>query len=413
MRLEHVEFSGSQNARLSGRLELPDDRPSTFALFAHCFTCSKDAVAASRISRALTDYGIAVLRFDFTGLGGSDGDFANTNFTSNIIDLVSAADYLRSNHEAPALLIGHSLGGAAVLAVAEQLPEVRAVATIGAPADTEHILHLFSESRPKIEEHGEAEVCLAERPFRIRKQFLDDIASQPQKERIGRLRASLLVMHSPIDQTVGIDNAQHIFVAARHPKSFVALDGGDHLLTDPADARFVASVLAAWAGRYLTAPTADPDPADSPEGTVVVSESGRGPYGQRVVTGRHVLAADEPAPLGHDSGPSPYDLLLAGLGACTSMTLRMYADRKQWPLSHVSVSLRHSRIHARDCEDCATQSGRLDRVDRVIHVSGDLDDDQRQRLLEIADRCPVHRTLHSEVNIRSTIADAEVETSDP
>ena len=333
MRNEKVTFPGSGGTPLAGRLDLPDARPRAFALFAHCFTCSKDVVAASRIAQALTAFDIAVLRFDFTGLGGSDGDFANTNFTSNVADLVNAADYLRSNHAAPTILVGHSLGGAAVLAAAEHIPEARAVATIGAPAGTDHVLHLLGESRHKIEETGEAEVCLASRPFRIRSQFLDDIANQPQADRIFRLDAALLVMHSPSDATVGIDNARCIFDAARHPKSFVSLDGADHLLTRAADARFAASMLASWASRYLCeddcrSPESATSTVAADDGLVVVAENGRGPYGQRITVGRHLLSADEPTPVGHDTGPSPYDLLLAGLGACTSMTLRMYATRQ-------------------------------------------------------------------------------------
>jgi len=405
-----IEFPGSGGAQLAGRLDLPETEPRAYALFAHCFTCTKDVLAASRIAQALTGFGIAVLRFDFTGLGGSGGDFANTDFTSNVGDLISAADYLREHHQAPTILVGHSLGGAAVLAAAEHVPETRAVATIGAPAGTEHLLHLLGESRAEIEEKGQAEVCLASRPFRIRKQFLDDVTSQPQLERIQRLGVPLLVMHSPIDDTVGVENAREIFDAARHPKSFVSLDGADHLLTRPADARFAASVLATWASRYLTDDAAPSSPStnaaavQAEEGVVVVSENGHGPYGQRITAGRHVLSADEPAPVGHDTGPSPYDLLFAGLGACTSMTLRMYAARKQWPLENVSVSLRHSRIHAKDCADCETESGQLDRIERVIQLTGALDAEQRRRLLEIADRCPVHRTLHSEVEVRTTIA---------
>ncbi len=410
----HIEFLGSHDVTLSGLLEQPEGAPAAFAIFAHCFTCTKDIAAASRIASELSRHGIAVLRFDFTGLGGSDGEFANTTFSSNVDDLVHAADFLRSEHQAPSILIGHSLGGAAVLAAAHRIAEVRAVATIAAPADTEHMLHLLSESRPEIEEHGEAEVCLADRPFRIRKEFLEDIQGQPQTSRIRELSAALMVMHSPADQSVGIDNASLIFRAARHPKSFISLDGADHLLSRPSDSRFVASVLAAWVARYLPeTPAADDVASDevpvpderavSDEGTVVVSENDDGPYGQRVVAGRHVLAADEPIPMGLDTGPSPYDLLLAALGACTSMTLRMYADRKEWPLAGVSVTLRHSKIHAKDCEDCETRTGRLDQVERSIDIDGDLDDDQRQRLLEIADRCPVHRTLNSEVSIRTTL----------
>ncbi len=410
MRSEEVTFPGSSGTPLAGRLDMPDTQPLAFALFAHCFTCSKDVRAASRIAKALAGSGIAVLRFDFTGLGGSDGDFANTNFTSNIADLVNAADFLRDNHTAPSILIGHSLGGAAVLAVAEHVPEARAVATIGAPFDTEHLLNLIGESQREIRETGEAEVCLAERPFRIQSQFLDDIADQPQSDRIGRLGAALLVMHSPTDKTVGIENARSIFDTARHPKSFVSLDGADHLLTRSPDSRFAASMLATWASRYLdggvppTSGSSAPTAEEVQQGVVVVSENGRGPYGQRITAGRHQLSADEPTPVGHDTGPTPYDLLLASLGACTSMTLRMYAARKKWPLEGVTITLRHARIHAEDCENCETDSGQLDRIDRVVQLSGALDAEQRGRLLEMAERCPVHRTLHSEVDVRTTLA---------
>ncbi|MFO7689109.1 MAG: alpha/beta fold hydrolase [Cryobacterium sp.] len=429
---ERLEFPGSQGAALAARLDLPESAPRAFALFAHCFTCSKDVLAAARISRALTDFGIAVLRFDFTGLGQSGGDFANTNFSSNIEDLVHAADYLREHYAAPSLLIGHSLGGAAVLAVTHRIPEVRAVATIGAPADPDHLSHLLRESRAEIEALGEAEVQLAGRTFRIRRQFLTDIAAQPQTERIGNLGAALLVMHSPTDSTVDADNARRIYEAARHPKSFVALDGADHLLTKPTDAVYAAAMLATWAGRYaFTAPAETPLSAQampftgsiavaeqsSPtphvgrpqpaEGLVVVSESGAGAFAQNVAVGRHRLKADEPEPLGTDTGPSPYDFLLAGLGACTSMTVRMYAQRKKWPLEKVTVSLRHSRIHAQDCANCETETGQVDRIDRVMRFDGPLDDEQRQRLREIADKCPVHRTLSSEIIIDTTVVTPE------
>ncbi|MBP2217620.1 bifunctional alpha/beta hydrolase/OsmC family protein [Arthrobacter sp. CAN_C5] len=408
---EKVEFLGSQGALLAARLDLPESQPLAYALFAHCFTCSKDVLAAARISRALTDYGIAVLRFDFTGLGQSGGDFANTNFSSNIEDLIHAADYLRKGFTAPSILIGHSLGGAAVLAVAAQIPEVRAVVTIGAPADPDHLVHLLGESRAEIETSGEADVILGDRPFRIRRQFLDDIAAQPQADRIRQLCSALLVMHSPSDTTVDADNARRIYETARHPKSFVALDGADHLLTDPADAAFAASMLATWAHRFAFAVPTDsglPRAVDDPaEGLVVVAETGVGAFAQEVMVGGHRLSADEPAPIGTDTGPSPYEFLLASLGACTSMTVRMYADRKKWPLEKVTVSLRHSRIHAQDCADCETETGKLDRIERVIRFDGDLDEDQRQRLREIADKCPVHRTLRSEILIGTIISDTD------
>jgi uncharacterized OsmC-like protein/pimeloyl-ACP methyl ester carboxylesterase len=403
MRTERLEFTGSLGPTLAGRLELPAHAPRAFALFAHCFTCGKDVLAASRVARALTDHGIAVLRFDFTGLGGSDGDFGNTNFSSNVADLLEAAAHLRENYSAPSILIGHSLGGAAVIAAAEHLPETRAVVTIGAPADTGHVQRLLVGSRDEIEEEGEAEVNLAGRSFRIRRQFLDDIGEQPQAQRIENLDAALLVMHSPTDKVVGVDQARRIFQQARHPKSFVALDGADHLLTRASDAAFVASMVSVWADRYVSEEAAPAPAPEGEEGAVVVAENGHGLYGQNIVSGRHVLAADEPEPVGLDTGPSPYDLLLAGLGACTSMTLRMYADRKDLPLEKVTVSLRHSRTHAEDCTDCETKEGRLDRIERVISLEGDLDEDQQRRLHEIADRCPVHRTLQSEVVVDTTV----------
>lgn len=399
MRSRKIEFRGSQGMPLAARLELPEGEPRAYALFAHCFTCGKDVVAAARISRALAELGIAVLRFDFTGLGGSGGDFGNTGFSSNVEDLWRAGEYLRTNFAPASILVGHSLGGAAVLAAAHRMPEVRAVVTIAAPAEPGHVLGLLDGSRDKIERHGEADVVLAGRKFRIRKEFLDDILAQRQAERIAKLDAALLVLHSPGDELVGIDNARRIFDTARHPKSYVALDGADHLLTRRADAEYVATVLAAWAGRYALAP--EDGPEVTAEGEVVVSDSGGGSLAQRIIAGRHVLTADEPIPVGSDSGPAPYELLLAALGACTSMTVRMYAERKRWPLEGVTVRLRHSRIHASDCADCETRDGRLDRIDRVIRLDGELDRDQRRRLLEIADRCPVHRTLHSEIDVRT------------
>ena len=412
-RSEHLEFPGSHGARLAARLDLPEAPPRAYALFAHCFTCGKDALASARISRALTEFGIAVLRFDFTGLGKSGGEFANTNFSSNMEDLEFAADFLRERYAAPSILIGHSLGGAAVLAVTHRIPEVRAVVTIGAPADPDHLSHLLRESRAEIEAGGEAEVVLAGRTFRVRRQFLADIAAQPQAERIRELGAALLVMHSPADSIVAVDDARRIYEAARHPKSFVALDGADHLLTSPADAAYAAAILATWAGRYALSPLAEaaappapitlPDPA---EGLVVVSETGSGAFAQEIMIGRHRLTADEPLPIGADTGPSPYDLLLAGLGACTSMTVRMYAARKNWPLEKVTVSLRHSRIHAKDCAHCETTAGQVDHIERVIHFEGDLDAAQRARLSEIADKCPVHRTLRSETVIHTIILGA-------
>jgi putative redox protein len=404
MRSEKITFAGSHDEPLAARLDLPDGAVRACALFAHCFTCSKDTLAAARIAGALAEKGIAVLRFDFTGLGGSGGDFANTDFSSNIADLVKAAAYLAAEHGAPSLLVGHSLGGAAVLAAAGQIPDVKAVATIGAPADPAHVAGHFAAARPEIEARGEAEVEIAGRTFRIRKGFLDDIEGQKLEHAIGGLRRALLVFHAPGDAVVGIENAERIYKAARHPKSFVSLDDADHMLSRKADAAWVAAVLSSWAARYIGDDEAEAEAALE-EGLITVEETREGQFAQQVRAGRHVLSADEPrARGGDDRGPDPYDYLLAGLGACTSMTMRMYAEHKGWPLERVAVSLRHAKIHAKDCADCETEHGKIDEIDREIAISGPLDDEQRERLLQIADKCPVHRTLTSEIKIRTRAA---------
>ncbi|MBV9077577.1 MAG: OsmC family protein [Methylobacteriaceae bacterium] len=404
MRTERFTFPGSQGAALAARLDLPDGPPVAVALFAHCFACGKDVLAASRISAALVARGFGVLRFDFTGLGASEGEFANTDFSSNLQDLVRAAAALRERGHAPSLLVGHSLGGAAVLAAAQDLPEVRAVVTIGAPFDPAHVLHQLGESVERIEAEGEAEVRLGGRPFRIRRRFLEDVRGQTQRERIAALHIPLLVLHAPGDAIVGIDQARAIFEAARHPKSFVSLDDADHLLTRAEDAAFVADLIAAWSGRYLGARARPaPAPAAAPgDAAVTVRETRRGLFQQEVRAGRHVFTADEPVAMGGlDSGPGPYDLLLAALGACTAMTMRLYAERKGLALGAVTVELDHDRIHASDCASCETQDGMVDRIRRRIRLTGDLAPAERARLREIADRCPVHRTLHSEIVVET------------
>ncbi len=404
---EKVTFTGALGDQLAARLDLPEGEPKAYALFAHCFTCTKDIFAASRIAAALADRGIGVLRFDFTGLGHSEGEFANTNFSSNVADLIQAADFLRETRQAPKIIVGHSLGGAAVLAAAPKIPEAVAVVTIGAPSAPAHVKHLFQGALDQIAAKGEAEVEIAGRPFRVKQQFLEDISQQHLSAALGQLRKALLVFHAPRDQTVGIENASEIFAAAKHPKSFISLDDADHLLSRKSDAIYVAEVLSAWVGRYLDGgvEAAATEPAAA-EGTVVVTETGDGPFAQRITAGRHVLSADEPPSVGgNNTGPTPYDLLLAGLGACTSMTLRMYAGRKKLPLERVSVALRHEKIHAQDCADCETAEGRVDRIEREITVTGALDAEQRQRLLEIADKCPVHRTLENEVKVVTALAD--------
>jgi uncharacterized OsmC-like protein/alpha-beta hydrolase superfamily lysophospholipase len=397
---ERFDFFNAAGERLAALLDSPVDRPRAYALFAHCFTCGKDIHAAKRIADGLTALGIAVLRFDFTGLGSSEGEFANTTFSSNVADLIAAAAELRRTRESPAILIGHSLGGAAVLAAAGDIPEARAVVTINAPCDPTHVTRLLEDRAVGSGATGDIEVALGGRSFRIGRAFLDDIAEQKMHERIAALHKALLVLHSPTDEIVGIENATRIFTAAKHPKSFVSLAGADHLLSRRTDASYVANVIHAWAERYLDLPSTAPQ---LPGGSgVVVRETRRGRFQQEVTAGRHRLVADEPIDAGGlDSGPGPYDLLLAGLGACTSMTLRMYAERKALPLDRVTVRLAHSRIHAVDCESCETREGMLHRIDRIITLAGDLDADQRQRLLEIADKCPVHRTLTSEIEIRT------------
>ncbi len=409
---QQITFNSAEGTPLAGRLDLPDPSsgpPKAYALWAHCFSCTKDIFAAGRVSKGLTDHGIAVLRFDFTGLGSSEGDFGNTNFSSNVDDLVAAADFLRANYAAPKLLIGHSLGGAAVLAVVDRIPEAEAVCTIGAPADPAHVAHHFTEARPEIEAKGEAEVLLAGRPFCIKKQFLDDIEGHKLEATIATMRKALLIFHSPIDATVGVDNAARIFAAAKHPKSFVSLDDADHLLSRKEDARYVANVIAAWAGRYVThegeeeKETAPLTPLTVQPETVVVAETGKGKFANAVsIGGRHSWLADEPESYGgSDTGPSPYEYLLAGLGACKSMTMRMYAERKGFALERVQVTLKHNKVHATDCENCETKDGHIDHIDVNIEIEGDLDDETREKIINIAEKCPVHRTLQSEVIIKS------------
>lgn len=404
---QKITFTGALGDELAARLDMPEGDVHAYALFAHCFTCTKDIFAASRIADGLTAHGIAVLRFDFTGLGASEGEFANTNFTSNVGDLVAAADYMRAHLRAPKILIGHSLGGAAVLAAAPSVKEAAAVCTIGAPADPGHVANNFSDVVNRIEKEGEAEVTLVGRPFRIKKQFLDDIRAQKLKDVIAHLGKALLIFHSPIDSIVGIDNAREIYEAAKHPKSFVTLDDADHLLSKRADAVYCANVIAAWAERYLDAEPEDvrAGQMQSIEDGVVVEESGRGRFANIVsVGGRHMLKADEPLSVGgNDSGPTPYDYLLTALGACKSMTMRMYAERKGWPLDRARVSLRHEKIHAEDCETCETEKGMVDLIEADIELLGELTDEQRQKIFEIAERCPVHQTLTHEVSMTAKL----------
>lgn len=406
---QHVRFMGTGGHRLAGRITRPDDgAPHAWVLFAHCFTCSKSNLAATRISRALAARGFGVLRFDFTGIGESAGDFADTNFSSNIEDLLAAAEWMKGEAGPPRVLIGHSLGGTAALAAAARIESCVAVATIGAPARADHVEKLLGTNRESILQDGEATVDLGGQRFNIKRQFIEDLRSHDLPESLRTLRRALLVMHSPRDEVVAVENATELFIHALHPKSFVSLDEADHLLSAAADSRYVAEVIAAWASRYLpaAAPSASSKQRDDAPGEGEISAHTRmGAFRTELRVAGHAMIADEPASVGGEgAGPSPYDLLGAALAACTSMTLQMYLARKKWPAEEIDVSVRHDRVHAEDCADCSTKDGKVDRFHRVLRVSGSLDEAQRARLHEIADKCPVHRTLESRVRIETVTA---------
>lgn len=392
MAREKITFEGHDGSTLAARLDLPSGPHLATALFAHCFTCSKDIPAARRIAARLAGMGIAVMRFDFTGLGHSEGEFANTSFTSNVEDLLAACQYLEGRGMTPSMLIGHSLGGAAVLKAASQLPQIKAVATLGAPFDPEHVTHNFADALPEIRQNGVAEVSLGGRPFKIGAKFVEDVASAALAPAIAQLNAALLVLHAPQDAIVSIDNASQIFLAAKHPKSFVTLDDADHLISRAADAEYAAEVIATWASRYHPLRPPAPPPG-APEGIVRVAEADPNGFLQDVNAGpvHHVLADEPESYGGTNRGMTPYGFLSAGLGACTSMTIRMYARRKGWALKHVSVDICHDKVHAQDAETSVGE--KIDTWRRKIRLTGDLDATQRARLLEIADKCPVHRTL--------------------
>jgi len=403
MKTERLEFTGHDGSTLAARLDLPVGKPAAFALFAHCFTCSKDIPAARRIAQRLASLGIAVLRFDFTGLGHSGGEFANTGFSSNVEDLVLAADFLRENYQAPQLLIGHSLGGAAIIAAAGKVAEAKAVVTIGAPAEPDHVIHNFSDHVGVICHEGEANIELGGRNFTIRRQFIDDISGVSLEGNVSQLKKALLVLHAPLDKTVGLDNAAKLFQMAKHPKSFITLDDADHLLTRVEDAEYAAEMISAWAQRYIDV-TLLPKQMNAPEGVTRVSEADPNSFTQDISAGGHHLIADEPTSYGGNYlGATPYQLVAAGLGACTSMTIRMYARHKKLSLEHVQVDVTHDKIHAQDCSTCEQSSGKVDQFVRTITLTGELSESERQRLLEIADRCPVHKTLEGEINIATSL----------
>lgn len=403
MPTERITFPGHDGSQLAARLDLPDGPHLATAIFAHCFTCGKDIPAARRIAARLSSIGIAVLRFDFTGLGHSGGEFSNTSFTSNVDDLIAANRYLSSHSMTPSLIIGHSLGGAAVLKATATLDNIKAVATLGAPFDPEHVTHNFADALPQIAAEGIAEVSLGGRPFKIGKTFVDDVAQEQMTPAIAKLNAALLVLHAPGDEIVSVDNASQIFLAAKHPKSFVTLDKADHLITRAEDAEYAADVIATWARRYIRlAPPAPPPGA--PEGVLRISEADKTGYLTDITSsdGHHLLADEPQAYGGTNKGLSPYGFLSAGLGACTSMTIRMYARRKGWPLDHVSVDVSHNKVHAQDAD--TTVGEKIDTWRRRISLGGKLSDEQRARLLEIADKCPVHRTLERSSTVITELA---------
>ncbi len=402
MNIQKINFTNAEGQQLVGRLELPiNQHPHNFAIFAHCFTCNKNLSAVKNITRELTSNGFGVLRFDFTGLGESEGDFENTNFSGNVDDLISASNYLKENYTAPTLLIGHSLGGAAVIFAASTIDSVKAVATIGAPSNPKHVENLIKSSVDEIKATGKANVSIGGRPFTIKKQFLDDIETKSLPNVAKNLRKALLVMHSPQDTTVGIENAEEIYVAARHPKSFVTLDGADHLLMRKEDSIYVGSVIASWAKRYISIPKTDTISTTHQAVASLDSEDG---FTTQMTVGSHTMMADEPTSFGgNDFGPSPYEFVSAGLSACTAMTVQMYVKRKGWDLQNIEVHTSHTKVAQQVVENGEQKEIKVDTFNREIKLKGNLDDKQIQRILQIADKCPVHKTLHSDIDVVTKI----------
>lgn len=402
MNIQKINFTNAEGQQLVGRLELPiNQHPHNFAIFAHCFTCNKNLSAVKNITRELTSNGFGVLRFDFTGLGESEGDFENTNFSGNVDDLISASNYLKENYTAPTLLIGHSLGGAAVIFAASNIDSVKAVATIGAPSNPKHVEHLIQSSVEEIKTNGIANVNIGGRPFTIKKQFLDDIETKSLPDVAKNLRKALLVMHSPQDTTVGIANAEEIYIAARHPKSFVSLDGADHLLMRKEDSIYVGSVIASWAKRYISVPKTD---TVSTTHQAVASLDAEDGFTTQMTVGNHTMMADEPTSYGgNDFGPSPYELVSAGLSACTAMTVQMYVKRKGWDLQNIEVHTSHTKLAKQAIENGEQKEIKVDTFNREIKLKGNLDEKQIQRILQIADKCPVHKTLHSDIEVVTKI----------
>lgn len=403
MNSKKIKFKNKDGVELSAIIDYPaNQHPHSFALFAHCFTCSKNFNVVNNISKSLTRNGIAVMRFDFTGLGQSEGEFSDSTFSSNIDDLVAAASFLDKNHEAPSLLVGHSLGGAAVIFAANEIESVKAVATIAAPSSPDHVTNLLVGEIDEIKEQGEANVSIGGREFKIKKKFLEDIEKKKMDSVLDKYKdKALLILHSPQDNIVGIKNAEDIYKSASHPKSFISLDGADHLLSEEKDSLYTGEVISSWIKRYIDFPEEKKHKTDH---DVVAIIDGSG-YTTEIQAGNHTLVSDEPIDVGgNDFGPTPYELLSSGLGACTAITLQMYAKRKKWNLTAVKVHLKHDKKHAEDCDDCKKSSSKVDVFERAIALEGDLDEKQKKRLIEIANKCPVHRTLHeNEVKVETSL----------
>jgi len=402
MNHQKVSFKNRSGETLVGRLSLPaNQHPHNFVLFAHCFTCNKNFRAIRNISRALTTDGFGVLRFDFTGLGESEGEFSDSNFSGNVEDLLEAAEYLKQHFTSPTLIIGHSLGGAAAIIAAQKISSIRAIATIGAPSNPLHVKHIFKDDIETINDKGTSEVNIGGRSFTIKKQFLDDLKSQSFQETLKNIGKSILILHSPQDKIVEIKNSEEIYIAAHHPKSFISLDGADHLLSNPQDATYTGEIIGKWSKRYLEMPEAI---ALETKQEVVASLDNADGFTTQMKLGSHYITADEPVSFGGNNfGPSPYELVSAGLSACTVMTIQMYAKRKKWPLENVEVHTSYKKLHAEDCRNCESSEAKIDTFQRAIKLTGNLEEKQISRIMEIADKCPVHRTLKSEIKISTNL----------
>ena len=392
-------FENASGLQLAAIVDLPILPIKYFALYAHCFSCGKDILVAARIARSLAAKGIAVMRFDFTGIGSSEGSFEESNFTNNCLDIVAATEYMRQHYQAPRLLIGHSLGGTAMLNAAEHIPEAAAIVSIAAPASPDHVLSHFESEVDKLEKQEKVDIELANKTLTISRDFVADLKQHSLLEKISQLRKALLIFHSPIDNIVSINEASKIFVAAKHPKSFISLDKADHLITEKKDIEYIAEAINAWALRYIDADIAEVPKIDS--GEVLVGE-GNNNFLREVASDDHAWFSDEPIAVGGDNlGPDPYEQLLSSLGTCTSMTLRMYVNHKGWQVDDIQVELKHSRQHIQDCEQPDKKLCKIELIEKLITITGQLDEKQLKRLTEVADRCPVHKTLLGEIKIQS------------